>query len=116
MSVKGFGFDVVVVVHSVFFACVIRTEQLVRLPLTKSRTRSILGCPSPSLAHTILVENTQPVVTPACVHVCVCVQCNMGEVLACMRLNDAFRLILSAVAIGIEEIGFAQQAEEAKEV
>ena len=89
-----------------------------RVPLTKSRTHSILGCPSPSLAHTILVENTQPVVTPACVHVCVCVclQCNMGEVLACMRLNDAFRLILSAVAIGIEEIGFAQQAEEAKEV
>ena len=48
--------------------------------------------------------------------VCVCVQCNMGEVLACMRLNDAFRLILSAIAIGIEEIGFAQQAEAAKEV
>ena len=40
----------------------------------------------------------------------------MGEVLACMRLNDAFRLILSAIAIGIEEIGFEQQAQEAKAV
>ena len=33
-----------------------------------------------------------------------------------MRINDGFRLILSAIAIGIEEIGFAQQAQEAKEV
>ena len=40
----------------------------------------------------------------------------MVEVLACMRINDGFRLILSAIAIGIEEIGFAQQAEEAKQV